>query len=118
MIGYFNFPAPSAPQNIALSSINATAVNVSWEEPLISNGIIRSYAIAILTITSNPVTNLSHSGISILSTTIYGLTHNTDYILYIRAVTVEPGDAALISFTTPSCKCVIVLMCYVMYCFY
>ena len=51
-----------------------------------------------------------------LRTIIYGLTPNTNYTVNISAVTVEPGDVASLSFTTPSCKCVIVLMCYVMYC--
>ena len=60
---------------------------------------------------------VNHTDVSVLTTTIYGLTHNTSYIVTISAVTVEPGDTASMSFTTPSCKCVVVLMCYVMYCF-
>ena len=111
------FLAPSIPRNIAVSSINATAVNLTWEIPAIPNGIIRSYTITILTTFNDLVVILSHTDISALTTTIYGLTYNTSYIVNISAVTVEPGDAASMSFTTPSCKCVIVLMCYVMYCF-
>ena len=60
-----------------------------------------------------PVSIITHTDVSVLSTIIYGLTHNTQYTVNISAITVEPGDAALISFTTPSCKCVIVSMCYV-----
>jgi len=108
--------APSPPINISVSSVNATAIIVTWEEPAVHNGIIRSYTIVIL-LNGNPVITLSHTDISALTTTIYGLTHNTSYIVNISAVTVEPGDAASMSFTTLSCKCVIVLMCYVMYCF-
>jgi len=108
--------APSPPINISVSSVNATAIIVTWEEPAVQNGIIRSYTVVIL-LNRNPVITLSHTNISVLSTTIYGLTHNTSYTVIINAVTVEPGDAASMSFTTPSCKCVIVLMCYVMYCF-
>ena len=40
------------------------------------------------------------------------LNPNMYYILNIRAVTIEPGDVALISFTTPSHECFIVLMYY------
>ena len=109
--------APSAPHNIVVSSINATAVNVTWEIPSTPNGIIRSYTITILTVFNDPVITVSYTGVSVLSTIIYGLTHNTNYTVNIIAVTVEPGDAASLSFTTPSCKYVIVLMCYVMCCF-
>ena len=94
--------------------INATSVSVIWDEPDVPNGIIRYYSIVIL---SNPVMIINHTNLVNLTVNIYGLTHNTSYIVIINAVTVEPGDVASMSFTTPSCKCVIVLMCYVMYCF-
>ena len=83
---------------------------MTWEEPVVHNGIIQSYTITIL-INNNPVLSVTHTDTSVLRTTIYGLTHNTNYTVNISAVTVEPGDAASLSFTTPSCKCVIVLMC-------
>ena len=106
--------APSTPLNIVVLPINATAVRVMWDEPAIPNGIIQYYDIIIL---SNPVVILNHTNLVNLTLDIYGLTHNTNYTINISAVTVEPGDAASMSFTTPSCKCVIVLMCYLMYCF-
>ena len=106
--------APSTPLNIVVLPINATAVSVLWDEPAIPNGIIQYYTIAI---SSNPVVILNHTNLINLTLDICGLTHNTNYTVNISAVTVEPGDAASMSFTTPSCKCVIVLMCYVMYCF-
>jgi len=109
--------APSIPRNITILSINSTAVKIIWNEPGIPNGVIRSYLITIYT-TSGYVLTINHSNLSSLTVDIYGLTPNTIYTVNISAVTVEPGDAASLSFTTPSCKCVIVLMCYVMYCFY
>jgi len=112
------FLAPSAPRNITVSFINATAVNLVWDKPAMPSGIIRSYTITILTTFNDPVATFSHTDISALTAAIYGLTHNTSYIVNISAVTVEQGDVASMSFTTPSCKCVIVLICYVMYCFY
>jgi len=97
--------------------VNATAVNMTWEEPVFQNGIIRSYLVIIYISTDDVLTAINHTNVSLLTVNIYGLTHNTSYIVNISAVTVEPGDAVSISFTTPSCKCVIVLTCYVMYCF-
>ena len=79
-------------------------MNVTWEMPSIPNGIIRSYTITILTVLNDPVVTVTHTGISVLHTTIYGLTPNTNYTVDISAVTVEPGDVASLSFTTPSCK--------------
>ena len=118
LIKHFFVSASSPPINVIVSSVNATAVNVAWEEPVVHNGIIRSYIIVIV-IDNNAIilTVISHNDTAVLRTTIYGLTHNTNYIVNISAVTVEPGDAASLSFTTPSCKYVIVLMCYLMYCF-
>ena len=116
-IKHFFVSAPSPPINIIVSSVNATAVNVAWEEPVVHNGIIRSYIIVIVIGNNTILTVISHNDTAVLRTTIYGLTHNTNYIVNISAVTVEPGDAASLSFTTPSCKCVIVFMCYLMYCF-
>ena len=96
----------SMPLDVALSPINATAISVRWDEPAVPNEIIRYYMISI-----------NHTNLLNFTVDIYGLTPNTYYTVNISAVTVEPGNAASISFTTPSCKCVIVLMCYVMYCF-
>jgi len=85
-----------------------------WDEPAMANGIIQNY---IITRPDNPMTTISHNDIINLMITFFGLTPNTNYIVSIGAVTVELGDVVSMSFTTPSCKCVIVLMCYVMYCF-
>ena len=105
--------APSAPRNIIVSPINATAVEVIWDEPSMPNGIIRRY---IITSPFSPAITTSHNDSLSLIVTFYELTPSTNYTVNISAVTVEPGDVASLSFTTPSCKCVIVLMCYVMYC--
>jgi len=85
-----------------------------WDEPAMTNGIIKNY---MITRPDNPVITISHNDIINLMITFFGLTPNTNYTVSIGAVTVELGDVVSISFTTPSCKCVIVLMCYVMYCF-
>ena len=79
------------------------------------NGMIEYY---LITISSAPPFTFNHSDLTTLTVSISGLTPDTNYTVNISAVTVETGDAASISFTTPSGKCVIVFMCYVMYCFY
>jgi len=110
--------APSLPLNITILPINATTVTVIWEEPEVSNGVIRNYLVTIYITNDDVITVINHTDVSLLTVNIYGLTPNTNYIVNISAVTVEPGDVASMSFTTPSCKCVIVLIYYVMCCFY
>ena len=105
--------APSAPLNIVVLPINATAVSVMWDKPAIPNGIIQYYIIIL----SSPLVILNHTNLVNLTFDIYGLTQNANYTVNISAVTVEPGGAASMSFTTPSCKSVMVFMCYVMYYF-
>ena len=96
-----------------MSPINATTVNVMWDEPAKPGGMIVNYVIVI----SQFSAVINHTDTSNLTLSLYGLTFNTDYTINISAVNFMQGDVASMSFTTPSCKCVIVLMCYVMYCF-
>jgi len=110
---FLSLTAPSMPINVIISTINATAISVRWDEPAVPNGIIQYYIISISSVIFRNHTNLLN-----LTVEFNGLTPNTNYTFNISAITVEPGNAASLSFTTPSCKCVIVLMCYVMYRFY
>ena len=78
-----------------------------WEEPEVSNGIIRNYLVSIYINTDDVLTAINHTDVSMLTVNIYGLTPNTMYTVNISAVTVEPGEVVPVSFTTPSCKCVV-----------
>ena len=80
-----------------------------WDEPAKPGGVIRKYIISILTVPINLLMVNNYTDLSELTANIFGLTPNTNYTVNISAVTVEPGDVVSASFTTPSCKRVIVL---------
>ena len=84
--------------------MNATAVNVSWIEPDMVNGIIRNYTITISTGDHHIVLITYPMSITDLTITIVGLTHNTDYTVNISAWTVRQGQPGSLSFTTRNCK--------------
>lgn len=93
-------PAPSNPRNITVTIVNATAVNIAWIEPAITNGIIRNYRITISTSDSRLVLVTNHMDVTQLSAIVDGLNHNTDYVVNITAVTVRSGESEMAMFTT------------------
>ena len=99
----FYFVAPSMPINLLAEVINATSVNLTWDEPLMSNGMIRSYTITILDDVMNVVQNQTALN-SVMMSIITQLTPNTGYVVNVSAVTVRSGDAASVTFLTPACK--------------
>ena len=103
-MNYVSSIAPSSPRDITVMSINATAVNITWSEPAMTNGIVRNYTIIVLT-SDHHVVRMTHSmDITDLTIMIVGLTHNTDYIVNISAWTVRQGEHGSLSFTTNTCK--------------
>jgi len=80
--------------------VNATAVNIAWIEPAITNGIIRNYRITISTSDSRLVLVTNHMDVTQLSAIVDGLNHNTDYVVNITAVTVRSGESEMAMFTT------------------
>ena len=70
------------------------------------NGVIRNYTITLLDDNMNTVQNQT---VSNLMTVITQLTPNTSYVVDVSAVTVRSGDAASMTFTTPSCKRIIII---------
>jgi len=96
--------APGIPRDINVTSINATAVNVTWSEPAMTNGIVRNYTIIILTNDYHIVRMIHQMDITDLSIAVVGLTHNTAYTINISAWTVRQGESGSLSFTTGNCK--------------
>jgi len=85
-------------------SVNATAVNVTWDEPDMPNGIIRNYTISVFTSDNSLVLSTSPAVVTALHVMIFGLTHDTMYVFNVSAVTIVAGDPGSATFTTRPCK--------------
>ena len=106
-VSTFYVLAPSSPRNVIVTSINATAINITWTEPAMANGIIRNYTINILTSDNRLISETNQVDLFI---TVFGLNHDTEYIVNISAVTVRPGEPEVILFTTRPCKFIMTCM--------
>ena len=89
------------PVNLTVAINNSTSVTLTWNTPVMPNGIIRNYTITILDDNMNSIQSQTVSNLMALITQ---LTHNTSYVVNVSAVTVRSGDAASMTFTTPACK--------------
>ena len=105
--------APSPPENISASVINSTTVEVTWDPPSITNGILRYYTVVygssddleMMEVNTNDVTTsgmeqdigsvqkmvmeVNSTNITVL---ISGLNPFTNYTFYVLAVTVTPSE--------------------------
>ena len=94
--------APSQPQSLMTDSINATAVLVVWDPPLIPNGEILNYTVDIQISGSSPFT----SRVSADTTEEFGgLSPATMYVVTVRGMTSGgTGEAISLAVTTPPCE--------------
>jgi len=83
------FLAPSQPQNIRGSTINSTTVEITWDPPSISNGIIRYYTVVYDSSDDMEMTEVNSSDVTVL---VSGLDPFTNYTFYVLAVTVAPSE--------------------------
>ena len=97
--------APSQPQALRVTFMNATTVSVVWEPPLFPNGIILNYTVDI--VPQNPrslpyITSVSAD----TSETVGGLEPATTYQLTVAGTTsAGTGKAATVIVTTLPCEC-------------
>ena len=94
--------APSgSPNNVTGQTFNSTAVQVSWDPPYIhlQNGVITSYSITLLEISTNTTQFFSQNP---LYTTliISGLHPYYDYSISVAAYTVALGPASVTTVRT------------------
>ena len=84
--------APSAPQNLMAVPDSSTAINVSWNEPEILNGVITDYIVTYFP-SDDPEseTNIS-TMMNTLTLQLTGLEKFTNYTISVLAVTVSPGE--------------------------
>ena len=108
--------APNPPLNVNATTINSTAIQVSWNPPNITNGIIRYYTLVYGRNDSSETQQLNSTDIT---TVVTALDPFRTYVFYVLAFTVElsnrsESDTALTSeagntYTPLYCTCILLL---------
>ena len=81
--------APNPPLNVNASTINSTAVWVSWNPPDITNGIIRYYTVVYRLNDSSETMELNSTDVTVVVT---GLNPFNYYVFNVVAFTVASSD--------------------------
>jgi len=108
---------PGPPQNVGALVINSTTVEVTWDPPSITNGILRYYTIVYVNNDNMKMLELNSSDVSLgqdisgdgmvvmemnssdVTMLVSGLDSFTSYTFYVLAVTVvasEPSDGVTV----------------------
>ena len=109
---------PDPPQNVGASVINSTTVEVTWDPPSITNGILRYYTIVYVNNDNMKMLELNSSDVSLgqdiisgdgmvvmemnssdVTVLVIGLDSFASYTFYVLAVTVvasEPSDSVTV----------------------
>ena len=96
--------APSQPQSLMTDSINATAVLVVWDPPLIPNGIL-NYTVDIQLSGSSPFISRVSRVLADTTEEFGGLSPATMYVVTVRGMTSGgTGEAISLTVTTPPCE--------------
>ena len=92
---YDNLIAPGIPGDLFVNEINSTAITVTWEEPLVTNGNITLYQV-FYSLGNHTVIDVGVDMIVVVDATmntrryevdIFGLDHFTTYTVAVRART-------------------------------
>ena len=90
LIQAFNYTlAPNPPQNVGASVINSTTVEVTWDPPSITNGILRYYTVVYGSSDDMEMMEVNSSDVTVL---VSGLDPFTNYTFYVLAITVAPSE--------------------------
>ena len=89
-------------------------ITITWEEPVVPNGVIIAYEVAYWpTDSSQPVTRVNTTDLATSFITPNDLEVGTEYIFNVKVYTrVGPGNATSVTISTLSrpCKCVIAVL--------
>ena len=94
---YYLFLAPSAPFDLTVRNISSTSIIVTWQSPMIANGIVRSYRVEFTRITDSFVDDITTTNTSVV---IVMLGKFTSYQVQVFATTVAEGDGSDIATVT------------------
>ena len=81
--------APNPPLNVNASTVNSTAVQISWSPPDITNGIIRYYTVVYRLNDRSETMELNSTDVTVVVT---GLNPFNNYVFYVLAFTVASSD--------------------------
>ena len=81
--------APQPPENVNASTINSTAVKISWDKPNITNGIIRYYLVVY---GRNGSMDRMELNSTIVTAVMSRLNPFTTYVFHVIAVTVAQSN--------------------------
>ena len=71
--------------------INSTTVEVTWDAPSITNGILRYYTVVYGSSGDMEMMEVNSSDVTVL---VSGLDPFTNYTFYVLAVTITPSEAS------------------------
>ena len=95
---YFYFTAPTAPLNVTARNVSSTSIMVTWQSPMIPNGIVRSYRVEFTRTTDNVVDDVNTTNTSVV---IDMLEKFTMYQVQVFATTVAEGNGSdIVNVTT------------------
>jgi len=83
--------APNSPINVLASAVNSSTVEVTWDPPTITNGILRYYTVVYGSSDGMEMMEVNSSDVIVL---VSGLDPFTNYTFYVLAVTVAPSEAS------------------------
>ena len=83
--------APNPPQNVGALVVNSTTVEVTWDPPSITNGILRYYTVVYGSSDDMEMMEVNSSDVIVL---VSGLDPFTNYTFYVLAITVVPSEAS------------------------
>ena len=83
---------PSAPLNITAHNLSSTSILITWQPPVIPNGIVRFYSVEFTEISTNGVVNSIHA--TNTSVIITMLEKFTTYEVQVFATTITEGDGS------------------------
>jgi len=81
--------APNPPEYVRALIVNPTTVEVTWDPPSITNGILRYYTIVYRSSDDIEIMEVNSSDVTVL---VSGLDPFTNYTFYVLAVTVAPSE--------------------------
>ena len=81
--------APNPPLNVNATTINSTAVQVNWNPPDITNGILRYYTVVYRLNDSSVTMKLNSTNVTVVVT---GLDPFNYYVFHVLAFTVASSD--------------------------
>ena len=84
--------APNPPEHVRALIVNPTTVEVTWDPPSITNGILRYYTIVYGSSDDIEMMEVNSSDVTVLVSGLYPFTNYTFYVLAVTVAPSEPSD--------------------------